>query len=71
MTVKIRDEDKPPKRPANAYVLWISDWIRSQPKIENIEAARGTVKKGAQIWHTVPEHDKQVCMFIRLRVQVL
>ncbi|KAH9994633.1 hypothetical protein BJV77DRAFT_1066632 [Russula vinacea] len=57
--VKIRDEDKPPKRPANAYVLWISDWIRSQPKIENIEAARGTVKKGAQIWHTVPEHDKQ------------
>ncbi|KAF8483411.1 hypothetical protein DFH94DRAFT_721614 [Russula ochroleuca] len=57
--VKIRDEDKPPKQPVNAYVLWISDWIRSQPKIENLEVAQDTVKKGAQIWHTVPEHEKQ------------
>ena len=42
----------------------MGDWISTQPKIESMEGAQVTVKKGAQIWNTLPEHEKQVCILI-------
>jgi hypothetical protein len=60
--VVIRPEHKPPKPPGSPFTLWFSDWCREQPKIESLETAQGTVKKAAQIWHTVSEYEKQVCI---------
>jgi hypothetical protein len=40
------------------------DWYREQPKVESREDARGMVKKGAEVWHTVSEDEKQVCIQI-------
>jgi len=57
--IVIRPEDRPPKAPATPFTLWFSDWYREQPKIESLETAQGTIKKGAQIWHTVSEYEKQ------------
>jgi len=41
------------------------DWISTQPKIETVEGAQGTIKSGAQVWKTVSEDEKQVCIFNR------
>jgi hypothetical protein len=40
------------------------DWVSTQPKIENLEAAQDTMKRGAQTWNALPEHEKQVCALI-------
>jgi hypothetical protein len=60
--VVIRPEDRPPKSPGSIFALWFSDWYREQPKTDSLETARDTVKKAAQIWHTVSENEKQVCI---------
>jgi hypothetical protein len=44
------------------FTLWLTDWLREQPKIKSLEDAQGMVKKGSQIWHTVSEYEKQVCI---------
>jgi hypothetical protein len=64
LTVTVSKEALPPKAPANYYALWLRDWISTQPKVENVEGAQVNVKKGAQIWNTVPEHEKQVNILI-------
>jgi hypothetical protein len=66
MPVVIRSQDKPPKSPATPYTLWLTDWYREQPKVESREDAQSMVKKGAQVWHTVSEYEKQVCIQIHL-----
>ncbi|KAI0300097.1 hypothetical protein B0F90DRAFT_1724834 [Multifurca ochricompacta] len=57
--VTIRPQDRPPKPPGTPYTLWFSDWSRSQPKPETLEAAQNNIKQGAQIWWTISEFDKQ------------
>ena len=70
MPVVIRPEDKPPKHPSAPYTLWLTDWYREQPKIESREGAQDMMKKGAQVWHTVSEYEKQVCILIHPGVRV-
>jgi hypothetical protein len=70
LTVIIRPQDKPPKSPGSAYSLWLTEWTHSQPKSDNREAAQSQFKKGAQIWHTVSEYEKQVCIQIHPGVRV-
>ncbi|KAI9451855.1 hypothetical protein F5148DRAFT_1238163 [Russula earlei] len=57
--VVIKPEDFPPKGPANVFGLWLHEWTRTQPKIDSRNAAQNHVKKGAEIWGTVSEYDKQ------------
>ena len=64
----IRPEDKPPKIPGNAYILWLGDWLRSKSKFGSLDEARNTIKKGAEVWHTVSDQEKQVCILICLYV---
>ena len=52
----------PPKGPPSAYLLWLSEWRREQAKVENLETPTSLVKRGAQAWHTVSDHEKQVCI---------
>lgn len=66
MPVVIRPEDMPPKSPSTPYTLWLADWYREQPKVESREDAQGMMKKGAQVWRTVSEYEKQVCIQIYL-----
>lgn len=40
------------------------DWMSTQPKMETLELAQGTIKRGAQTWHTISEDEKQVCALI-------
>jgi hypothetical protein len=42
--------------------MWLVDWYSGQPKVESREAAQEMVKKASQVWHTVSEYDKQVCI---------
>ncbi|KAI0261225.1 hypothetical protein BC834DRAFT_1034935 [Gloeopeniophorella convolvens] len=57
--VTIRREDLPPKAPGSSYVMWVSDWLRSQPKAENLEGAQTAIKRAAELWKAAPEHEKQ------------
>jgi len=59
LKVTISPKDRPPKHPGTPYILWMTDWFRTQPKIENSEMAQSRVKEGAEIWHTVSDYDKQ------------
>ena len=68
--VTIGPQDKPPKPPGSAYILWLTEWLREQPKIENLEHAQSVTKKGAQTWHTVSDYEKQVCIQIHPSVRV-
>ena len=68
--VTIGPQDKPPKPPGSAYILWLTEWLREQPKIENLEHAQSLTKKGAQTWHTVSDYEKQVCIQIHPSVRV-
>ena len=40
--------------------MWMSDWIRGQPKADTLLTAQDLVRQGAQAWHNVSEYDKQV-----------
>ena len=40
--------------------MWMTDWIRTQPKADSLLAAQNRVRQGAQVWHNVSEYDKQV-----------
>ncbi|KAH9975266.1 hypothetical protein BGW80DRAFT_1559158 [Lactifluus volemus] len=57
--IKIEPKDLPPSRPGSAFILWYRDWYRSLPKAENIQTAQKNAATGAQIWHALPDHDKQ------------
>ncbi|KAH8996226.1 hypothetical protein EDB92DRAFT_2112552 [Lactarius akahatsu] len=57
--ITIKPADRPPKRPGAAFSLWLSDWIRTQPKADGILASQNYVRQAAQIWHTVSEDDKK------------
>jgi len=57
--ITIGPQDMPPKGPGNAYILWFTEWLREQPKIENLEGAQSLAKKGSQTWSTVSDHEKQ------------
>jgi hypothetical protein len=57
--VTIKSEDRPPKGPGSYYTMWMTDWIRTQPKADTVPAAQNLVRQGAQAWHTVSEYDKQ------------
>jgi hypothetical protein len=39
--------------------MWMTDWIRTQPKTDTLVTAQDRVRQGAQAWHTVSEYDKQ------------
>lgn len=57
--IAIKSEDRPPKNPGSHYTVWMSDWIRTQPKVDSLPAAQNLVREGAQAWHNVSEDDKQ------------
>jgi len=57
--ITIGPQDLPPKPPGSAYILWLTEWRREQPKIENLEHAKSLTKEGAQTWHTVSDYEKQ------------
>jgi hypothetical protein len=63
-TVIINSEVMPPTAPGHSYAQWLRDWIPTQPKLENREVAKNTIKRGAQTWNMLPEYEKQVCILI-------
>jgi len=69
-TVTIGSQHKPPKAPGSAYILWYTEWLREQPKIESREGAQSLAKKGGQTWPTVSDYEKQVCVLIHFGVRV-
>lgn len=70
-TVTIGPQDKPPKGPGNAFILWYTEWLREQqPKIANLDDAQSFAKKGSQTWSTVSDHEKQVCVLIHFGLRV-
>jgi hypothetical protein len=57
--VIINSEVMPPTAPGHSYAQWLRDWIPTQPKLENREVAKNTIKRGAQTWNMLPEYEKQ------------
>jgi len=57
--VTVHFKDLPPRPPGPAYIQWLRGWLLAQPKMENLEVAQNAVKKGAQVWKTLPEDDKE------------
>lgn len=64
LEVVIRAEDRPPKRPLSAYLLFFNKFLAGQTTpAQSLEEGAKLVQESAAIWRTLSDAEKQVRMF--------
>jgi hypothetical protein len=57
---RFTEEQKPPKRPVSAYILFTNKYRTGRDAIGSLKEAQAMTVEAAKVWAALSDHEKQV-----------